>query len=64
MTLGDFLNACENTDVLFSVSDGTDPIATLTGNSYGALSSTVAAYTVTSFSVENKTSIKVVVSTT
>lgn len=64
MTLGDFLGACQNGDVLFSVSDGTDAIATLTGNSAGALSATVSAYTVTSFTVDSKTSIRVVVSTT
>ena len=63
MTLGDFLNACQNNDVLFSISDGTDAIATLTGNSAGALSTVVSGYTVTSFSVVSKTSITVVVST-
>ena len=66
MTLSELLTACTNNEALFNIVDSASTpnhIATLTPDSVSSLSATVSAYTVTSFNIENKTSVKVVVST-
>ena len=64
MTLGEFLAACKNTDTLFTISDGSNTIGTMTADSNEALSATVTAYTVTEFTLASAKAVNVTVSTT